>query len=717
MDVDVPQLPAQRSESPSHKLVKPQALVQAFVFWHGPPPLAAISHLLLSQDGTRLVTADREGVLVVWLVVDSTGEWVGHSREPGHALQPFLVALGGHPPLLHLCECLSEEGPAICCLHSDGTVVVLSLSDGGCVHTHPQLVSHPTVCVALPGLRHVLVAGNAIALPVLNTMTHKVVCLFNSLSSIVSLPPSLPAMSLEDDCCKFFVSLSADRHLQYWDYSPIVTGTGPKKFEHFSIFNVMVPASESGDTMCCDQTANCDIVLVVLPGSCALYLFRTKTPFLTLPAPPDTTFISGRFVHTTHFLLFCSDGTLQVHSLAPAVVESARDQHASMEASEQALHKAAQAVLKIQSLPLPPRPDAEEEADRSFTGILSGFFRGTAKKKPLEPVGGGQRIPAMSAAAVGRPPSEPSRAVSFEPSFRHVSDPELAGSWQDIERFARCDDCTLDLKGIELPTRLQRTLGDPSPLQGFTAGALEGTAQVVVLGGGQLQLWQSEGADLVEVIGSTSVASAWKHSSDADTGRNAGDERNVTVCHFSSLHGCLVQGCASGEVIVSDCSEALPRRWPAHATCVTALAVDESILLTGAADGSVKVWSMDGLKLWRTFHHHTHAVLHLLPTPDPFRERFHLDACSVGEDRAVIFYNLEDGVVERVLDGHAGDIQRLFFLPDPDFVIVSCSAAVVYTWDVALGQLLRASPGAEGEAVLEGCDARNVLYRRRLDTR
>ena len=82
------------------------------------------------------------------------------------------------------------------------------------------------------------------------------------------------------------------------------------------------------------------------------------------------------------------------------------------------------------------------------------------------------------------------------------------------------------------------------------------------------------------------------------------------------------------------------------------------VALSGARDGKVQIWDLDGGRRVRRFKGHTVAVPAVAVTPGGGR------AISASQDRTLRLWNLETGHTIHTLEGRAGSVLAIAITPD-----------------------------------------------------
>jgi len=129
------------------------------------------------------------------------------------------------------------------------------------------------------------------------------------------------------------------------------------------------------------------------------------------------------------------------------------------------------------------------------------------------------------------------------------------------------------------------------------------------------------------------------------------------------------------------------------------------VILTGAADGSVKIWRCDflSISLISSFSLHSGPVRSLVSLPNTSLSPFVSDsenfshapqlvnnkglALSIGEDRSVALYSLRPPHCKQVMGKHSSEIVGIEAREDQDYIIVRCADNTYTLWDLSTGQM------------------------------
>lgn len=112
------------------------------------------------------------------------------------------------------------------------------------------------------------------------------------------------------------------------------------------------------------------------------------------------------------------------------------------------------------------------------------------------------------------------------------------------------------------------------------------------------------------------------------------------------------------------------------------LSQEGSRMLSGAADGTVRLWEVGTGAEQHRFEGHTDEVMDVVFSPD---ERL---AASASRDGTVRIWDLETGETVRVIEGES-DFLTVVFHPDEPVIAAGAEDRTVRLWDLETGELLR----------------------------
>lgn len=116
-----------------------------------------------------------------------------------------------------------------------------------------------------------------------------------------------------------------------------------------------------------------------------------------------------------------------------------------------------------------------------------------------------------------------------------------------------------------------------------------------------------------------------------------------------------------------------------RALIACALSRDGALVVTGGADGSLKIWDMAERTHRITLEGHGGAVWGCAVSPD---ESF---IVSASRDKTLRIWDAATGEERAVLEGHADEVNACAISPDASVIVSAGADHVVKTWDVASG--------------------------------
>eukprot|EP00051_Salpingoeca_urceolata_P002375 m.49544 g.49544 ORF g.49544 m.49544 type:complete len:1232 (-) comp12086_c0_seq1:26-3721(-) len=131
-------------------------------------------------------------------------------------------------------------------------------------------------------------------------------------------------------------------------------------------------------------------------------------------------------------------------------------------------------------------------------------------------------------------------------------------------------------------------------------------------------------------------------------------------------------------------------------------ACDKELLLSGSSDFSVRLWDLRTGTLKHTFSHHVGEVVQLVCPPANtgslcLRNAF----CSVGRDHSVALLSLDPVGCRYLMGGHSFPVKKLSWLVADDFLVVRCTDGSAYAWQLGTGHLDRVLDPKAAEDLLE----------------
>ena len=145
----------------------------------------------------------------------------------------------------------------------------------------------------------------------------------------------------------------------------------------------------------------------------------------------------------------------------------------------------------------------------------------------------------------------------------------------------------------------------------------------------------------------------------------------------------------------------------------------KGLLISGADDGSVKIWRVRDSSLVKTFHHQAGAI-RMLTMLDPSAAAILSSKavlCSCSEDKSVMLTTLESGAdaspcrLLAVLQGHTSPVASIRWAARHGHLYVGCTDGYLHIWHLSLqqpSQLIRVIPASSAHLVLSALDRKTA---------
>eukprot|EP00668_Euglena_longa_P001466 GGOE01001743.1.p1 GENE.GGOE01001743.1~~GGOE01001743.1.p1 ORF type:complete len:1365 (+),score=170.67 GGOE01001743.1:339-4097(+) len=237
-----------------------------------------------------------------------------------------------------------------------------------------EVVPEASAIASLPGLRHVLVAGSAKAMVILDVVNHSKTCSLQTYGLVIGLPPNLhdSASHLGVFEHSEVVTLSSDKYLQYWDICNALKGSD----KVFPVKSILVDVGD-GYPCSCDQNTSGTLILVVCSSRWMLYLHHEDRPFYTMVV--DDIYLSGGcFLKAAQLAIYTAEGDIWFYMLPRKLLELAEEHRRNPEESAKSSE-----VQKILASLLPTKTVKKGKIKGKFKNVRNVL--NTMKSKLHEP--------------------------------------------------------------------------------------------------------------------------------------------------------------------------------------------------------------------------------------------------------------------------------------------------------------------------------------------
>ncbi|KAI9594590.1 WD40-repeat-containing domain protein [Syncephalis fuscata] len=188
----------------------------------------------------------------------------------------------------------------------------------------------------------------------------------------------------------------------------------------------------------------------------------------------------------------------------------------------------------------------------------------------------------------------------------------------------------------------------------------------------------------------------------------AGDSEVVTALAIKPNGQQIVTASRSLQLRVWDLSTYKTiRSFKVHEAPVIVMTIDETstLVATGSADSTVKVWDIDGGYCTHNFRGHSGVVSAIQFHPDPKR----LWLATGADDCQVRVWDLNKSECIAVLDSHVSVVRGLAFTSNDDHLISGSRDKVVNVWNLKNKSLAHTFPVYEGLETVGLIDAGTVI--------
>ena len=123
-------------------------------------------------------------------------------------------------------------------------------------------------------------------------------------------------------------------------------------------------------------------------------------------------------------------------------------------------------------------------------------------------------------------------------------------------------------------------------------------------------------------------------------------------------------------------------------------------VLTGGADGVVRVWDIENRLHLHCFMEHTGEVMRLKVCPKMTNTRLNCGVCSIGQDNSVAILSLSEFREVLLCANHSAAVTNVRWKPAEDLMLVRCKDGRVYIWQMDTGVLDRVIVGYLAEEII-----------------
>lgn len=153
-----------------------------------------------------------------------------------------------------------------------------------------------------------------------------------------------------------------------------------------------------------------------------------------------------------------------------------------------------------------------------------------------------------------------------------------------------------------------------------------------------------------------------------------------------------------------------------HSDTIWSIAItpDNQTLVSGSADKTIRIWSLDRLAQPRILSGHSSWVTSIAISPDGN------SLASGSTDGTIKFWNLHSGELLRTIDSQSTEIFSVAMTPDGQ-ILASGSMKEVKLWNIYTGELIQTLPGCspvaftpDGQTLISGGNNGTIKIWRRI---
>ena len=139
-------------------------------------------------------------------------------------------------------------------------------------------------------------------------------------------------------------------------------------------------------------------------------------------------------------------------------------------------------------------------------------------------------------------------------------------------------------------------------------------------------------------------------------------------------------------------------------------------VMTGGADGAVRVWDIENRLHLHCFLEHVGEVSRLKVCPKMTNTRLNCGICSVGQDNSVAILSLSEFREVLLCGNHSSAVTHVRWKPAEDLMLVRCKDGRVYIWQMDTGVLDRVIVGHLAEDIIASGSSSAPSYPQRRDS-
>ncbi|KAI6657586.1 hypothetical protein LOD99_329 [Oopsacas minuta] len=139
-------------------------------------------------------------------------------------------------------------------------------------------------------------------------------------------------------------------------------------------------------------------------------------------------------------------------------------------------------------------------------------------------------------------------------------------------------------------------------------------------------------------------------------------------------------------------------------------------IMTGGADGVVRVWDIENRLHLHCFTEHVGEVLRLKVCPKMTNTRLNCGVCSIGQDYSVAILSLSEFREVLLCGNHSAPVTHVRWKPAEDLMLIRCDDGRVYIWQMDTGVLDRVIVGHLAEEIITTSNSGGLSSGQRRDS-